>query len=81
MYEQDYDKIRDRELNDHLDQKYPLHCEDVQDASREALLGRAICYIGVMSDQPFEDTVYGVKEEFGLTDEEVKHVIGQWMLI
>ena len=80
MYE-DYDKIRDRELNDHLDKKYPLHCEDVEEANREAILVRAIDYIETMKDQPFEDTVYGVKEEFGLTAEEVKTVIGRWMLI
>lgn len=80
MYEQDYDRIRDRELNANLDKKYPIHYEDVEDASREALLVRAIDWIEGMKDQPYEDTLYGVKEEFGLTYKEVETVIHRWIL-
>ena len=80
MYEQDYDRIRDRELNANLDKKYPIHYEDVEDASREALLVRALDWVEGMRDEPFMDTVLGVKEEFGLTDKEMETVIHRWIL-
>ena len=54
--------------------------EEDQIQEREKILVRALDWLDGMKDEPFMDTVLGVKEEFGLTYKEVETVIHRWIL-
>jgi len=77
--EQDYDRIRDKELTKHLDQKYSDDLYDSADTLNAMRDEEILSYLEGLKDEPALDTLLAVQDNFGLTSDEVSAYVRMWI--
>lgn len=74
---QDYDKIRDRELNKHLDQKYSDDLYDAADTLTTMRDEEILSYLEGLKDEL--NTLLAVQDNFGLTSDQISAYVKMWI--